>query len=126
MSASRTVTIRTADHGPVTIPEPSWCLGQHPDGGARIDITHAGPDVELTLPTRQGPVVYLATSLESRPFVPDAFLRGPFMGVGIGGDWHETGLPGLEAMADMLSAHADALRERARVLAAALEEGGRS
>lgn len=124
MSALRTVTIHTADHGPVTIPEPSWCAGRHPDGGARIDITHVGREHALTVPTRSGPAPVLVTALESRPFVADTFLRGPFVSVGIDGEWYETGLPGLEAMADALAAHADQLRERSGELAVALAEGG--
>jgi hypothetical protein len=124
MSASRTVTIVTADHGPVTLSEPSWCLGRHPDGGARVDITHLGREHALSLPTREGPAVHLITALESRPFVADSFQRGPFVGVEIGGDWYETGMPGLEAMADALTAHAEQLRERSRELAVALAEGG--
>lgn len=123
MSVPRTVTIVTADHGPVTLPEPSWCLGSHPDGGARIDVTHVGAEHAFTVPTRSGPAVLLLAALESRPFVGDSFLRGPFVGVEIGGDWYETGLAGLEAMADALTAHADQLRDRARELAVALAGG---
>ncbi|WP_406171193.1 DUF6907 domain-containing protein [Streptomyces sp. NBC_00996] len=123
MSAPRTVTIRTVDHGPVTIPEPSWCAGRHPDGGARVDITHVGPDRPLTIPTRRGPAVHLVTALESRPFVAESFLRGPFVAVEIGGDWYETGLAGLERMASELEAHAEQLRDRARGLAVILAGG---
>lgn len=124
MSTRRTVTILTADHGPVTLPEPVWCLGRHPNGGARIDITHASPDQPLTLPTRQGPAVHLTTWLESRPYVADAFLRGPFVGVEIDGAAHESGPADLEAMADALEAAAEQLRGRARELAGILAEGG--
>lgn len=123
MSVRRTVTIRTHDRGSVTIPEPSWCAGEHPDGGARVDITHVGAEHPLTLPTRSGPAVVLVASLESRPFVTDSFLKGPFMSVYIDGDHHETGLAGLEAMADALTAHADQLRDRARELALILSRG---
>ncbi|MCT9107939.1 hypothetical protein N4G69_20255 [Streptomyces mirabilis] len=123
MSTRRTVTIHTVDHGPVTIPEPSWCAGRHRDGGARVDITHVGPEQPLTLPTRDGPAVHLVASLESRPFVHDTFLRGPFMDIEIDGDHYPTGLAGLERMADTLAAHADALRDRARELAVILAGG---
>ncbi|MFJ9752952.1 DUF6907 domain-containing protein [Streptomyces chartreusis] len=82
------VTVDTSDHGPVTIPEPSWCLGNHRDGVARIDITHVGPNHVLTLATREGPAVHLITALESRPFITDSFLRGPFVAVEVGGAWH--------------------------------------
>lgn len=43
MSAHRTVTLTTMDHGPVTFDEPAWCIGHHwqPDGEiGRNDITH--------------------------------------------------------------------------------------
>lgn len=122
MSAPRTVTIRTADHGPVTVPEPSWCLGQHRDGGARVDITHAGPDVVLTVPTRSGPATVLVTALESAPFATDPTARGPIMAVETGGTWCEAGPAELAGIADALTAHADAVRARARDLAAALAE----
>ncbi|WP_416978679.1 DUF6907 domain-containing protein [Streptomyces sp. T028] len=124
MTERRTVTIVTADHGQVTIPEPVWCLGRHQGGGACVDITHVGAEHALTLPTRRGPAVHLITALEARPYVTDSFLRGPFVGIEIGGDWHEIGLAGLERMASELEAHAEQLRERARELAVALTEGG--
>jgi hypothetical protein len=43
----RTITIRTDDHGPVTVTCPTWCTAQHEQGGYRADILHAGPDVAL-------------------------------------------------------------------------------
>ncbi|MFM9656722.1 DUF6907 domain-containing protein [Streptomyces scabiei] len=123
MSAPRTVTVHTVDHGPLTLPEPSWCAGAHEDGGARVDITHVGTEHVLTLPTRRGPVVSLSVSLESRPFAGDSFLRRPFASVEVGGDVYPTGLAGLEAMADALAEHAEELRDRARELAVVLAEG---
>lgn len=44
MTGARTVTVHTLDHGPVTLPEPSWCAG-HTDGPAehRVDLHHAAP-----------------------------------------------------------------------------------
>ncbi|WP_405698176.1 hypothetical protein OHA99_26665 [Streptomyces coelicoflavus] len=46
---NRTVTLPTADHGDVTLPEPSWCAG-HPRHNARdlrAEILHTGPAVVL-------------------------------------------------------------------------------
>ncbi|MGW2292299.1 DUF6907 domain-containing protein [Streptomyces phaeochromogenes] len=125
MSTPRTVTVSTVDHGPVTLPEPSWCMGHHEDGGSRVDIQHEGLETTLTLPTRSGPVAHLTATLESRPFVDDPFLRGVFVNVGIDGDTYPTGLAGLDVMADALTAQADALRDRARELAVILAGGDR-
>jgi hypothetical protein len=121
----RTVTLPTLDHGEVTLPEPSWCAGHETHPQYRVDIIHVGPDEPLALPTRRGPVTHLTTALEVRPYACDPFLQQPFVGVEIGGDWYPTGLPGLEAMADRLEAHAEVLRERARQLAVLLAGGGR-
>lgn len=121
--SERTVTVPTFDAGEVTLDEPSWCIGHETDPQYRADISHTGPDEPLTLPTRTGPAIHLTTALEARPYACDPFLRTVFVGVEIGGDWYPTGLPGLEAMATQLEAHAEVLRERARQLAALLAGG---
>ncbi|WJV47666.1 DUF6907 domain-containing protein [Streptomyces flavofungini] len=123
MSAARTVTVHTLDHGPITITCPDWCIGHEGPPQYRVDLSHFGPDRPLTLPTRRGPAIHLVTALEVRPYVDDSFLRLPFVGVHIGGDWYPTGLAGLEAMADALTAQADALRDQARELAVILAGG---
>jgi hypothetical protein len=43
------VTLTTSDHGPVTLPEPSWCVGHalHDPESLRVDLVHAGPAVDL-------------------------------------------------------------------------------
>lgn len=45
----RTITLPTEDHGNVTLPEPSWCVGHadHRPDTYRADILHKGPDVTL-------------------------------------------------------------------------------
>lgn len=46
MTGGCTVTVRTLDHGPVTVPEPMWCTG-HPDDlpvAYRDDVHHTGPE----------------------------------------------------------------------------------
>ncbi|GAA3727494.1 DUF6907 domain-containing protein [Streptomyces tremellae] len=43
MSGQRTVTVHTLDHGPVTLTCPTWCTGEHEQGGYRADIEHIGP-----------------------------------------------------------------------------------
>ncbi|MGW2617369.1 DUF6907 domain-containing protein [Streptomyces sp. NPDC001500] len=125
MTAPRAVRIRTIDHGTVTVICPDWCTDDHEQDVHRVDITHTGPDRPLTLPTRHGEVAHLVTALEVRPFVDAPFFRTVFVNVEFAGDWHPTGLAGLEAMADRLTEQADALRERARELAALLAEGHR-
>jgi hypothetical protein len=48
VSAQRTVTVPTIDHGDVTIPCPAWCVGhggQRPE--YRSDISHTGPEQHL-------------------------------------------------------------------------------
>ncbi|MEV6833627.1 hypothetical protein AB0N17_03690 [Streptomyces sp. NPDC051133] len=125
MTAPRTITVRTLDHGPLELRCPTWCTGEHEDDVHRADISHLGPDQPLTLPTRSGPVTNLVTALEVRPYAFDGFLRMPFVNVGIGADWYPTGLPGLEAMADTLAEQAEQLREQARRLAVLLQEARR-
>lgn len=42
MSADRTVTLQTLDHGLITIPEPEWCTGHTGHAEFRVDTTHTG------------------------------------------------------------------------------------
>ncbi|NEA78021.1 hypothetical protein G3I30_02580 [Actinospica acidiphila] len=64
----RTITLHTADHGPVTVPEPSWCVSHETlPGDQRADIVHLGPDTVLTFRGRE-----LSTaSLAQAPFGDD-------------------------------------------------------
>lgn len=64
----RTVTVVTTDHGPVTIPEPAWCAGHHPDGSLRSEIAHQGPTVDLMVHTERGPRPAVSLSLWQDPF----------------------------------------------------------
>ncbi|MFD5507002.1 DUF6907 domain-containing protein [Streptomyces sp. NPDC127051] len=43
MSGDRTVTVHTLDHGPVTLPEPSWCAGHDGQPEVRADLHHTAP-----------------------------------------------------------------------------------
>ncbi|MGV9242635.1 DUF6907 domain-containing protein [Streptomyces sp. NPDC003710] len=48
----RTATVRTLDHGEITIPEPAWCIGHHwQPKPARADITHNSVRVKATAMT---------------------------------------------------------------------------
>lgn len=70
----RTVTVATADHGPVTIPEPAWCTGaQHSDGDDRADIAHTGPPINVMVATERGPRRLVELLLWQEPFpTPDS------------------------------------------------------
>lgn len=117
---TRHATIRTADHGPVTVACPPWCQGHDgQDDGDRADIAHEGPEHTLTLPTRRGPALLLTAGLEQRPYAEHAPGRGVFVNVEISGDWHPADPEGLEAMAAALTGHAAVLRGLAVQLRAA-------
>ncbi|MGW6263649.1 DUF6907 domain-containing protein [Streptomyces sp. NPDC055085] len=49
MSSHRVVTLLTADRGPVTIPEPAWCLGHahHDPLTEHADLIHSSPETGL-------------------------------------------------------------------------------
>ncbi|MFD5252857.1 DUF6907 domain-containing protein [Streptomyces bobili] len=115
-NSSRTVTVPTCDHGPVTVWEPDWCAGsekEHQPGGYRVDITHASPDCEFTVSTSRGTPVVLRACFEQRPFTERPPGPTPFMNVEIDGDWHPHGSDDLRRLSDTLTAHADRLRELA-------------
>ncbi|MFF7158099.1 DUF6907 domain-containing protein [Streptomyces sp. NPDC008139] len=78
MTASRTVTVPTSDHGPVTIPEPAWCTGaSHRHGPVfRADIHHDGEPATITVDTTRGPMALMSLYLNQNPFVTDPDARG--------------------------------------------------
>lgn len=51
MTAARTVAVQTSDHGAVTMPEPSWCIGHagHPVD-ALVDLGHHSAEYPLGRP----------------------------------------------------------------------------
>ncbi|MGW3200685.1 DUF6907 domain-containing protein [Streptomyces sp. NPDC001118] len=121
MSAARTVTVHTADHGDVTLPEPSWCLGQHPAEGYREDIEHQGEPVRLLVDTAcHGQAEVLTASLFQRPFSTHG-PTGPMVTVELD-DWHEFTAASLAGFADSLVSFAvgplNQLAERLRLLEA--------
>lgn len=120
MSGPRTVTVHTADHGDVTLPEPTWCLGEHAEqnGGHRADISHDGPEMALEFEGRE----LLSAGLVAYPFA-ERLARGPVAAVDLGGDWHSLDADGLRALAARLVVHAGRLRDLASELAA-LERAG--
>ncbi|MFD5598123.1 DUF6907 domain-containing protein [Streptomyces griseorubiginosus] len=115
-NSSRTVTVPTRDHGPVTVWEPDWCTGsdrEHQSGGYRVDISHTSPDYEFTVSTSRGTPVVLRACFEQRPFTECPPGHAPFMNVEMDGDWHPHGSDDLRRLSDTLTAHADRLRELA-------------
>ncbi|MEU6703853.1 DUF6907 domain-containing protein [Streptomyces wuyuanensis] len=120
MSAPRTVTVHTSDHGPVTITCPDWCVGHDEQPApARAVVRHTGPVIPYTIPTGQGPAETLVTFLEQRPFLPEP-VHGTdvFVNVEVAAQGHPSGPRELDRMADALVEHAARLRHAARCLAA--------
>lgn len=101
MKRPLTVTVQTLDHGPVTIPEPAWCLGDHETESYREDIEHQGEEVRATVPTAcHGTVTAVAMSLVQRPFSPSE--RRTLAAVYVDGEWHEFDGAALLQLADAL------------------------
>ncbi|MEU9557369.1 DUF6907 domain-containing protein [Streptomyces fumanus] len=99
------MTVPTGDHGDVTMPEPPWCLGDHPFEGYRVDIEHRGEDLVLTVPTPcHGQVPFTTLTLVQRPFSPDdAAVK---VTAEVDGDYHDLSSTELAAVADALMSHA--------------------
>lgn len=126
MSAGRTVTVHTLDHGPVTVPEPTWCRGH--DQGApqyRADVTHTGPSLSLTAPSRRGPVEWLHAVVDAAPY--SARERDVAVVVELGGGSYRYDVEALRMLADDLTAQLQEIRAFADTLAAlrAAEDGDR-
>ena len=109
----RTITLPTADFGPVTVEEPAWCCG-HPDhrpDDLREDIHHSGPDVSLTWRGHRITDACIVQSPYTRTDVPELSSRTPGVSVSaIGRTLDPTGLYDLAAALD---GYADQLRDLA-------------
>ncbi|MEW2272155.1 DUF6907 domain-containing protein [Streptomyces griseofuscus] len=85
MSAEQpsTVTLATSDHGVVTLPEPSWCLGHaiHDPETQYADIIHSSPDITLTFRHATLMTACLVQSPNATPRA--AGLGGPTPGVSV-------------------------------------------
>jgi uncharacterized protein DUF6907 len=124
VSAPRTVTVQTSDHGPVTIPEPAWCTGQyHQQGGYRGDISHTSDDIEFNVETRDGAVTLMRAVFEQRPYTEREPGRGVFVAVELDGEWYPSDPQHLDWIANGLVEHAHRLRELGRQLAVMQEAG---
>lgn len=120
-----TITLPTVDHGDVTLPEPSWCVGHadHDPENARADILHKGPDVALHFHGAE----IIAAGLAQSPF---ATLVTPGLGgrtVGVSVSPPDRTLPPVDlySFAAALDGYADQLRDLADQLTAILARGER-
>ena len=113
MSAARTVTVPTLDHGNITIPEPAWCTG-HTGAPAeyRSDTGHTGAQHRL---------VHEGVELGTAMLVQDPFAvhsdRSIKVLVELGGNGMTLDPTELEALAASLVGYANTLRELALQLA---------
>ncbi|MGW0596130.1 DUF6907 domain-containing protein [Streptomyces sp. NPDC002776] len=122
MSEPRTVTLPTIDHGPVTLPEPSWCIGHADDRPEhRADILHRGPDVTLTFRGHHITDASLVLSPFSSIDVPELGSSTP--GVSVSLIARTLDPRGLYELAAALDGYADRLRDLADELAVILAGG---
>ncbi|MFD5661003.1 DUF6907 domain-containing protein [Streptomyces hirsutus] len=120
MNELRTVALPTVDHGDMTLPEPSWCLGHHnhQPTDQRADILHRGPDVTLTFRGRHITDAGLVQSLFSTVDVLGLCSSTPGVSVSIIA-W-TLDARGIYELAAALDTYADRLRtlaDRLRTLA---------
>ncbi|MGV9281649.1 DUF6907 domain-containing protein [Streptomyces sp. NPDC003730] len=103
-----TITLPTADHGDVTLPEPSWCAGHadHRPDTERVDLGHSGPEAVLKF---RGRVLSVAC-LEQAPFAAKA-TRDVQVSVSLAGPALDA--RGVYELAADLDAYADRLRSLA-------------
>ncbi|MFJ5154958.1 DUF6907 domain-containing protein [Streptomyces sp. NPDC088353] len=100
------------------VDEPEWCVGHGEDGAQyKADILHQGPDVTLTY---DGHEVSVA-SLVQAPFSESSSTE-PGVSLSLLGQTLDPA--GLHAFADVLTEHAQQLRDLADELAALLARGG--
>ncbi|RSS53025.1 DUF6907 domain-containing protein [Streptomyces sp. WAC01280] len=111
------VTVETADHGPVVLPEPSWCTGHKATEAYREDIEHQSVEQAAAIPTLcHGAADVLAVQLVQRPFSPSAPQVHAVLNASE--DLHALNSAGLDVAAGVLVEHAATLRHLARQLAA--------
>lgn len=71
------ITVDTADHGPVITSCPDWCTGDgHPDGIDRVEITHQGPPINITVGTERGPRCLVELIMWQDSFPPPSSPHG--------------------------------------------------
>ncbi|MER5467188.1 hypothetical protein [Streptomyces sp. NPDC002685] len=113
MTELRTVTLATADHGDVVLPEPSWCAGHahHDPETLRVDLIHAGPAVDLD---HRGATLFSAELVQSPHAGPASpYLGGRTPGVSIHPLGQTLNPTDLYCLAADLDRYADRLRDLA-------------
>lgn len=120
----RVVTLQTADHGLVTLEEPSWCCGHadHRPDSYRADILHSGPDVALTFHGHDIGDAALVQSPFSTIEIPELCSSTPGVSVSLLG--LTLNPVQLYDLAATLDRHADQLRDLADQLHALLTGEG--
>jgi hypothetical protein len=124
VTAARTVTVQTLDHGPVVLNEPSWCAVEHEGGNHRSAIHHEGTEHTASIDVPgYGRVKFLTAFLSQFPFAEHG-SRNVTVVVEIEGEHHEFDSAGLGELAAAVTSHAlyAILPLRARLQA--LEDGG--
>ncbi|MCX4908044.1 hypothetical protein [Streptomyces sp. NBC_00878] len=119
MSAPRTATVRTTDHGDVTVTCPAWCLGAHDQDGYRADIAHDGPEHPFTY---RGETVGSVLITQAPYAETTTRLAHGHVDLVIGGTSLDPA--GLDELAAALVDYAVAVRRAARELAVILAGGG--
>lgn len=116
----RTITVNTTDHGPVTLPEPDWCAGDHREGYRQDEIAHVGPSIDIDVNTERGTMRLLELMLWQDPFAKPAYPRGTAVHVVahlLDGDHPGYDVQGLEGLVTDLLEAAGRVRQIARELA---------
>ncbi|GAA3255891.1 DUF6907 domain-containing protein [Streptomyces lavendulae] len=106
MSAPRTVTVQTLDHGDVTLAEPSWCVVEHPAGNHRSGIHHEGAECAATVDLPgHGRIEFLKASLSQFPFA-EYGSRDVTVAVEVEGECYEFDSARLGDLAAAITSHA--------------------
>jgi hypothetical protein len=115
----RTVTVQTGDHGPVTVDEPAWCTADHDTPQAfRTDISHFGPDIDITVDSPRGPAEALTLRLTRYPYTELPVGTAVHMSVCLAdGEGWDADVAAVNALADQLAQGVRKVRYAARRLA---------
>lgn len=123
MSEQTTVTLATADHGDVVLPEPTWCAGHahHDPESERADLMHAGPAVDMV---HRGDTLFSAEIVQS-PYAESTnpLLGGRTPGVSVHPLGRTLNPAALYCLAADLDRYSDQLRALADQLATVLDGG---
>ena len=129
MTAWNRITVLTRDHGPVTVPCPPWCTGEHhPDGIEKSAIVHTGPSIDITVGTERGPRRLLELLMWQDVFPTPSCTHSDDVHMVahlLDGDHFGYDVHGLEALATDLLEAAAKVRRTARRLSAENRGGAR-